>query len=465
MKISDLLHMSMSSLFKRKLRTILTVLGVVIGIASIVIMVSLGLGLNQQQMNMIEQYGGLKTITVTEGSSSGGNGSGDSSSSTDLSKKLTDDTVNLIKSMDHAAIVSPVLDFDMIIRTGAYTYQSYGANGYTLEALEDMKWKFSEGELPKKGDPLKFIYGNLILQEFNDARGDAVYYSTGEVPDIDLMKDPLFVIFDTEAYMSTQNPEDESPFDAGTVDEDGGSAAEPKTPPKKYIIPTAGVLYGDGPEDYKDYSYGVYCDIEPLIAQLKKVFRGKAIPGQPTKKNGQPYKEIYYSSIYVKADDVENVKDLQTQIQNLGYEASSNTEWIEQTKKTSEQQQAMLGGIGAVALLVAAIGIANTMMMSIYERTKEIGIMKVLGCDLGDIRSLFLIEAALIGMIGGVVGDLLSLSVSCIINSVTGEKTSLIPVWLYLIGLGFAVFVGVAAGFFPSKRAMELSPLTAIKNE
>lgn len=466
MKISDLLHMSLSSLFKRKLRTVLTILGVVIGIASIVIMVSLGLGLKQQQMDMIEQYGGLKTITVTEGSSSGGGHSeSGTSSDKDLSKKLTDSTIETIRSMDHVEIVSPVLEFQMIIKTGAYNYDVYGASGYSLEALEDMNWKFSEGELPKKGDPLKFVYGNLVLQNFNDARGDSVYYNTGELPDIDLMKDPLFVVFDTEAYYETQNSSDESPFDAGTVDDGSGSSSKVKQPPKKYIIPTAGVLYGDGPDDYKDYSNNIYCDIEPLIAQLKKVFRGKAIPGQPTKKNGSPYREIYYSSIYVKADDVENVKDLQTQIQNLGYEASSNTEWIEQTKKTSEQQQAMLGGIGAVALLVAAIGIANTMMMSIYERTKEIGIMKVLGCDLSDIRSLFLIEAALIGLIGGAVGDLLSFSVSCVINSVTGERTSLIPLWLYMIGLGFAVFVGVAAGFFPSKRAMELSPLSAIKNE
>ena len=78
--------------------------------------------------------------------------------------------------------------------------------------------------------------------------------------------------------------------------------------------------------------------------------------------------------------------------------------------------QAVLGGIGAVSLFVAAIGIANTMMMSIYERTKEIGVMKVLGCDMGNIRSMFLIESGFIGFMGGVLGALLSYGVSVIVN-------------------------------------------------
>lgn len=133
--------------------------------------------------------------------------------------------------------------------------------------------------------------------------------------------------------------------------------------------------------------------------------------------------------------------------------------------------QAILGGIGAVSLLVAAIGIANTMMMSIYERTKEIGIMKVLGCNLGDIRSLFLIEAAYIGFIGGAIGLALSYGISAIINRITTTMygyqttTSFIPFWLSGTALLFAVLVGMLAGFFPALRAMRLSPLAAIRNE
>ena len=131
------------------------------------------------------------------------------------------------------------------------------------------------------------------------------------------------------------------------------------------------------------------------------------------------------------------------------------------------------GGIGAVALLVAAIGITNTMMMSIYERTKEIGIMKVIGCSLRNIRQLFLLEAAFIGLIGGIAGNVLSLILSAVINlfvsseSLTGMPGSIsyIPFWLMLASSGFAVLVGMAAGYFPAVRAMKLSPLAAIRGE
>ena len=135
--------------------------------------------------------------------------------------------------------------------------------------------------------------------------------------------------------------------------------------------------------------------------------------------------------------------------------------------------QAVLGGIGAVSLFVAAIGIANTMMMSIYERTKEIGVMKVLGCDMRNIRDMFLLESGFIGFMGGVAGIILSLTISFLINRFVGAQAltgmpgdlSRIPLWLNAAALCFAVFVGMAAGFLPATRAMKLSPLAAIRNE
>ena len=132
--------------------------------------------------------------------------------------------------------------------------------------------------------------------------------------------------------------------------------------------------------------------------------------------------------------------------------------------------QLVLGGIGAVSLLVAAIGITNTMMMSIYERTKEIGIMKVLGCDLRNIQMMFLMEAGFIGFIGGIVGLVFSFAISILINQIVASMgnmmtLSYIPPWLALLSLVFAILVGMIAGFFPSLRAMRLSPLAAIRNE
>ena len=191
-------------------------------------------------------------------------------------------------------------------------------------------------------------------------------------------------------------------------------------------------------DDYSENSYNVYADIDQLKAMLKKIFKGKAIPGQPTNKAGKPYKEIYYDQVYVKVDSMENVQEIQKAIQDMGYGASSNAEWMQQTKDQMKMIQLVLGGIGAVSLFVAAIGIANTMMMSIYERTKEIGIIKVLGCDMNNIRTMFLLEAGFIGFFGGLVGLILSETISFVIIWWRPGQTEvdIIPVFpIYLYGL------------------------------
>ena len=151
----------------------------------------------------------------------------------------------------------------------------------------------------------------------------------------------------------------------------------------------------------------------------------------------------------------------------------TNAEYMEAMQKELLTVEAVLGGIGAVSLLVAAIGIANTMMMSIYERTKEIGVIKVLGCSLRNIKEMFLMEAAFIGFAGGLIGNMISFVISWLINFMSGDgglmgvegNISYIPVWLVLVSLVFAVLVGMAAGYFPARRAMKLSPLAAIRNE
>ena len=167
---------------------------------------------------------------------------------------------------------------------------------------------------------------------------------------------------------------------------------------------------------------------------------------------------------------MENVTAVQKAITDMGFQANSQMEWIEQSQQTYNMIQLVLGGIGAISLFVAAIGIANTMMMSIYERTKEIGVMKVLGCDMRNIQAMFLMEAADIGLVGGIVGLGISYLISMIINKVvaaSGNMSSLsyIPLWLAGASVIFAVVIGMAAGYFPSKRAMKLSPLAAIRNE
>ncbi len=445
MRIVDLLSMSVGNLWKRKIRTVLTVLGVVIGTASIVVMVSLGLGLNRSTMEDIEENGGLTSIHVYESSSYT-----ESGEVADKDKKrLDDELIEKVRSHPGVKLVSGVLSISALAKCGVY--ESYlSIIGMSGEALQSMDLELEYGSLPLSESELSFLYGNMVPVNFWNAKMDG----GGSAPDIDLREDTVFYIYDIDAYYGSQNNQTDQ----------GGARIKP---PKKYLAPCAGLIAG-GPDTYHSNSWDVYCNIEALEAQLKKIFKDRAIPGQPLTSSGKPFKKLYYNELYVEAEDMDCVGEIQKWLSDLGYEAHSNTEWVESTQRQYGYVQAVLGGIGAVSLIVAAIGITNTMMMSIYERTKEIGVMKVLGCDMRDIRRLFLMEAGFIGLIGGFAGILLSFLISFAVNRIVSgmgvEMTlSYIPGWLAASGIAFAVLVGMLAGLFPALRAMRLSPLEAIR--
>ncbi len=128
---------------------------------------------------------------------------------------------------------------------------------------------------------------------------------------------------------------------------------------------------------------------------------------------------------------------------------------INQMQESSRSLQLMLGGIGGVAMLVAAISICNTMLMSIYERTREIGVMKVLGCKMSKIGAMFLTEAGIIGLGGGILGLSISYILSWVINTVIAANgagdtfRSVIPFYLAMGALVFSILVGVLAGLYP----------------
>jgi len=454
MSIIDLLRMSLESLFKRKVRTILTIMGVVIGTTSIVVMISLGIGMKNALLSEYESYGGLKSIEVN----SPGRYDDSAKDKDPEDTLLTDARVAEFEAMEHVTSVDPCLQAQVIIKCGIYE-GNFTLQGVSRSVLEEKAESLGQGSIPVEGGELQLIYGNMIPADFmNTKTNQYEYWETGELPKMDLMNDQVFVIFDTEKYYGSKNPSADS---------------TPVAAPKKYIVPTAGVFAGE-PGEWTMDSYSIYCDIDALREVLQREFKGRVIPGQPTRKNGKPYKQLFYSSLTVNVDEMDNVTMVQQIISDMGYNAYSNAEWIESDMKVMNIIQAVLGGIGGISLFVAAIGITNTMMMSIYERTKEIGIMKVIGCRIKDIQLLFLIEAGYIGFIGGGIGMVLSYAISYVMNKVLGlgemmfdegAKLSVIPPWLALLAITFAALIAMLAGFLPSLRAMKLSPLAAIRAE
>lgn len=470
----DLLRMSSANLKRRKLRTFLTVLGVIIGTTSIVVMISLGLGMQQSIYDQIERSGGLNTITVSSGGMGNGKASygGNVSDEEEKEKWITDSVVEQLSQIDHVVSAQPVYQISVILLKGSYQCWT-DLTAMTPEGLKAQDIDLAPGgTLPSTGTgQLELVYGNGIITSFFDKKGNNSYYETGELPHIDLANDSLFLVLDEAGYQTSQDNQTAAMAGVSQTDGEGASQGSGKAA-KKYAVRASGVVAGDV-NSYNNHYYTVYCDLDTLKQMLKKEFSGRAIPGQPVTKSGKPYKEFSYTRAQVKADDIQEVDDIANTIRQMGFQADTNVEYMESAKGQLKIIQAVLGGIGAVSLLVAAIGIANTMMMSIYERTKEIGVIKVLGCSLRNIKEMFLLEAAFIGLLGGAIGSVLSYLLSAVINVVVSSssmvgvegKISYIPFWLILAAIIFAVFVGMAAGYFPALRAMRLSPLAAIRNE
>lgn len=471
MRLIDLLRMSSSSLKKRKLRTFLTVLGVVIGTASIVVMISLGLGLQKSVYEQVEQSGGVTTIRVSAKEQEGGRLGSKPSDMDEADKYITDEVIKNLKQVKYVEEVAPSLVLPSLLLKGGYMCY-IELNAMETDALAKMNIPLKEGgTLPKAGGTtLDVVVGNMVPTGWHEKNSEQSYWNGGEIPDIDMMKTSTFLILDQEAYMNSQSGA--KPGVEGIPAEAGGETKK-VMPPKKYVVKASGLVTGDI-NTYSPHSFYVYCDLDVLKQKLKKEYVGRVIPGQPTKKSGKPYPYLTYTTATLKADSMEHVDAVSSTIRGMGYHVESNVEMMNSMKEQMLLIQMVLGGIGAVSLLVAAIGIANTMMMSIYERTKEIGVIKVLGCGLKNIKQIFLLEAAFIGMIGGLVGNILSILMSVVINIVAKSAgssmgieggISYIPPWLALASFVFAIFVGVAAGYFPALRAMRLSPLAAIRNE
>ena len=429
----DLFRMGIKNLWRRKLRTFLTILGVIIGTSSIIVMLSLGFGMRKSHEDQIAQWGSLTTINVHKGWNEPMAGKN--------TVELDDKAVATFKAMNNVVAVSPLFETYGAIINGKYI-ANIPIRGIDPESMEDFGFEAAEGRLLNKNDELMVVFGSNMQYNFHDPKA-----RVWREPKVNLMKDRMSLTLDPNYGWS--------------------SPGEKKPNYKEYKIKTAGVLT----EGDWETSYGIYMSITEVQKLIKD--KEKAENQKPQQGN---QKETGYNQVKVKVNDVKNVQVIQTAIKDMGYEAYSLNDELEYAKKQAGLIQAVLGGIGAVSLLVAAIGITNTMVMSIYERTREIGVMKVIGASLKDIRRLFLFESALIGFGGGIFGVGFSYLISFIVNKFSGKfgpalgiyeatKISIIPFWLILAAMGFSSLIGVISGYFPARRAMNLSALEAIRTE
>lgn len=429
----DLMLMGIKNLWRRKTRTILTILGVVIGTTAIVVMLSLGFGLQRARNQQIERMGGLTTIEVQKPWSYSDSRE---KKSDENQVYLDEETVELFKGFEHVEGVLATKRTNIQLRIGKK--ESWAdVLAVDFEALQTFGYTLDHGEWPGELQKNVIVAGAKTHTNFYDPNARSFNFDEEQGEDIESGNLKCFI--------------------------DGQYYGEGKKK-RPFKLDVSGVLVGkDNWEDNTSYM-SLYTYEKLKEANDRKYGSGE----RKRKKPGT--KEDKYDTIKVKVDKLDNVMPIQEQIREMGFEAYSNAEWLEGEQNQALIIQGVLGGIGGVSLLIAAIGITNTMIMSIYERTREIGVMKVLGAKLKDIKNLFLFEAAMIGLFGGTIGLGLSLLVSRIINSVAGNMMgefveggiSYIPMYLMGAALIFATLIGIISGYYPARRAMKLSALKAI---
>ncbi|WP_310603882.1 ABC transporter permease [Anaerosporobacter sp.] len=447
MKISDLIKMGLRNLSRRKARTALTVVGVIIGTISIVVMISIGIGMNTGFKSQVMELGSLTTITISKYAMIRDENGNYIDSKEQI---INEDLLNTVKQIEHVKTATPVMYVDVSLKIGK------DIDGYAYCAVMDIDAMkefglpdLAYGEMPSEANPDVIIMGSEVPKNyFYSMKGNR--YSQYQ---LELGKDKMV------AYMNLYKYELK----------DYSKRAE------FYLGTNVAVL-----EQNSQYDYQCYMSLDTFkrwymeaIEYLKPSDKKKAI------------KDLkQYETIQLNVDNVKNVSKVEKKIKELGYQTESLNSSLEPLEQTSNMMQMVLGGVGAVAMLVSAISIANTMIMSIYERTKEIGVMKVLGCYITDIKKLFLFEAGMIGLIGGIIGIGLSYIASFCINkygeplfkalmkstSVMYDNSvstnfSIIPIWLPFLAAGFAIAVGVISGYYPAKRATKISAIEAMKTE
>lgn len=417
-------HLCYANMKQRGIRTVLTILGVVIGVISIVSLLSIGIGVKETVLSEFmsnEQITQITVMGVNEGKRK--------------DKMLTDERMKQFQELDHVTEVYPRLNVE-----GVSFYKNYVGYGDIIgvprKYLENITLQY--GNLPDmKSLKPEIVMGQGALYMFYNENTGACYIDTIEEAErktIDLSGQNIEVQF-------------------GYTDD-----------ATKAKLLVTGMLNNN--------SYDMYCDMDILKRYLKRIAVDGKIPGQPVNENGENYNEWIYSGAIVVVDDTQHVEEVLKKLQNMGFQTENDKEYLDTMKKTVNVIQVMLGGIGMIALVVAVIGIGNTMTTAVYDRINEIGILKVLGCDLDELMILFLLESGILGGLGGLIGIGCSfLLIRFVLNPVAVKMLSLeagmtlavLPFWLILAAFAFSVLLGLLAGFFPAKWAAKLKPIDAVR--
>jgi len=424
MTLRDLARTSFGNLGRHPVRTILSAVGVTVGILTIVTMLSLGVGVQQE---IVQQFkgAGLETVNVSPVTE-------ERSPYTAFAEPrrtvlITPALVEEIRARDDVVEVSPRVN----VPWGARVFLQIGGERLSVRVtVPQTIWGMSDPFTK----PPEILAGEELT---NEDQGEIVVTATA---------------------LEGLGFEGQAEFESMIGQEVSLTLEAPRGDTQAFPFRVVGVMEGS------EY-FGALISLADSVALKAWWYNDPDI-----------LEHEGYDLLTIKAASLNDATQIVEQLQERGFEVQSLRTILDMINRAMVVLQTMLGSVGGLALFVASIGIANTMVMAVYERTREIGILKAIGASPGDIRGLFMAEAAFIGLVGGIVGTiggwLLGLGLNRLIlailrwQEVPMEGTFFVVTgWLVALALVFATVVGLLAGLYPAARAARLDPLEALRYE
>jgi len=489
MSLLDILKLALRNLRQAKLRAILTTMGVIVGVAVIVTMVSFGLGLQQNMLsrfkaldlfNEIQVFGrSLGTLVATRAGRNENEGRDRRARMKPDEKPtriLDDAAVAEISKIPGVAYVEPSLTFFAFVRTDGHS-QVESIGGASVPNASSRFRDFSAGLMISSANADEAVVNDAFVRDFGFEKPADVIGKTLEflAPPKSDQKDPA---------KNDEAPESPPTFFGLPLEEDISNTEGSGLVAKQFRI--VGVLNsevkeGAGQGGMRGLFPGarIYIPL-PAARQWSIEHRGPMNQvalalARESGSLGNSESEGYDSAI-VRVNDPVALTDVRKRLQETGFASFSIMDQLEQFRTVFLIIDSVLGLLGGISLLVASFGIANTMIMSILERTREIGIMKAIGAEDREIKLIFFVEAAVLGLVGGVIGVFSAWAIDAIANRLAyrfilkPQGASFVdffslPLWLSLGAILFALIVSILAALYPAARAARIDPVRALRHD
>ncbi|PKO06442.1 MAG: ABC transporter permease [Chloroflexi bacterium HGW-Chloroflexi-3] len=411
MKIIDVIKVASRSLTSNKLRSMLTMLGIIIGVAAVIIMIAVSSGTETAIANQINSLG-ANLVFVMSSFSQGGAGGGMATSSGGL---VYSDADAIANSVPHVAGVAVEQTTTQTIKYGNIVLEDVSILGTTpdftkVREIEVEEGRFLNDQELERSTRTAILGATIAKELFGDT------YPIGQKISVGTLKLTVVGVFEEKGLVS-------------------------------------GV----------DYDARVYVPITLVFDKLMNS-QFSRIAGDRVR------------MIYVTVDDKENIDDVILQINLLlsklhdvplespDFQISTQQDIIQTQSATTESFRILLAWVAGVSLIVGGIGIMNIMLVSVTERTREIGIRQAVGATPQDIQSQFLTEALILSLVGGLTGIIFGISGSWVFSRFGDMPTVVDPISIVL-AFGSAAAVGILFGYLPANKAAKLDPIVALRHE